>query len=162
MKKKQQKYENTGKRKGVKASVKLLAACQDHQVTYDGKTYGIFTEALSRLLRTKKTAEQLIAAVRKSYGYPRPNFFQYGSIIPSFDSHHPFMIEIKNAGIVTGYREPDLGPYNESDSDENLLSGDIDRNAVLLIESDENGLDTLDPGSGIKIIKRSGGRKLLV
>ncbi len=166
--KKQKKYKNTGKRTGVKAAVKLLAACQDNQVTYDGKKYGIFTEALSKILKNEdkvKDAGQLVSAVKKYYGYPKPNFFQYGSIIASFDEGNPFNIKIKDADKVSGYRKPVLAPFHDADSEDTIITGDVDRNAVLTIESDKGNINNIEAGAGIKIIKKTetkDGQKLLV
>lgn len=156
--KKQKKYKNSGKRKDVKAAVKLLAACQDDQVTYDGEKYGIFTKALSDILSSNKktkTAEQLVSAVKKVYGYPKPNFFQYGAIIPSFDAGDPFKIDIEHADKIKGYRKPDLAAFQEPDTEEDILTGDIDRNAVLSIETRNSKIKNVEPGSSVKIIKKA-------
>ena len=110
----QNKYRFRRKGTDVTASVTLLAACQDHQVTYDGKENGIFTEALRKLLENhacrKLNAAGLIRAVSQYYAHPIPNFFQYGSIIPSADQHSPFRIQIPQAAKVAGRREPHLLP----------------------------------------------------
>ena len=102
-------YKNKHQGTGVKASVKLLAACQDDEETLDGKNNGIFTEALMELVNDpayrNANCELLIAAVSKRYFFPKPNFFQYGSIIPSFDSSFPFTIKIPAATKITGMRD---------------------------------------------------------
>ena len=93
-------------RLNIGASVKLLAACQDDQVTYDGARNGLFTETLFSLLAAEKgdslNAKKLIQKSSRFYAYPRPNFFEYGSRIPAFDTHSPFVIDIPDAAKVSG------------------------------------------------------------
>ncbi len=152
-----ERYEDKPKRAGVKASVKLLAACQDHQVTYDGAEYGIFTEALRRILlsdQSRKRGEELIAAVRKQYSYPRPNFFEYGGIIRSFDEGVPFEINIENAGLTEGYRDPKLTDSRSFTEPDDPESGDIGRNAVVVLElEDGDMLADAAGGAEIKILE---------
>lgn len=100
----------------VLASVKLFAACQDNQVAYDGDTNGRFTAMLKALLDTglvdeKTGSEKLLDLLKSQYQYPTPNLLDYGSVIPSFDSHFPFMVHIPDAGEIAGYRYP---PSEES------------------------------------------------
>jgi hypothetical protein len=151
------KYKNSSKREGVVASVKLLAACQDNQVTYDGAQLGIFTEALGKLLGQQNgsptIAEELVAGVRKHYSYPRPNFFEYGSIIPSFDKSLPFDIKIPNATKVTGTRAPKLTPFIPSREAADFSTGDIDSNAILVVDIEGKGLDNLAGGKDIEIVE---------
>jgi hypothetical protein len=160
----QEQYVNTSKRKGVKAAVKLLAACQDHQVTYDGEEYGIFTEALSRLIaeNPNATAETLVNGVRAHYSFPKPNFFQYGSIIPDFDSGFPFAIKLKDSA-VTGYREPVSIDYETCGADD-YFTGQVDRNAVVMatITGGLNG--SIEGGAEIAILdkKETGNETTLV
>lgn len=108
------KYRFQRKGAAVKASVTLLAACQDHQVTYDGTENGIFTSAMQSLLRhpeyKKLNAKELIRAVPMFYADPTPNFFQYGGVIPSAEKYNPFRIHIPQAARVEGYRAPKLLP----------------------------------------------------
>ncbi|MGC3947939.1 MAG: S8 family serine peptidase [Chryseolinea sp.] len=108
----QDKYKTTKQVEGVHASVKLLAACQDDEETLDGEKNGIFTENLMLILTDPayKSAhsEMLIEAVRAKYFFPRPNFFEYGGIMPSFDHGSPFEINISKPTIVTGNREPSI------------------------------------------------------
>jgi len=106
------KYRFRRKGSAVKASVTLLAACQDHQITYDGAENGIFTAALKNLLQNRKyqrlSADALLKAVSLFYSNPTPNHFHYGSIIPSAQQRNPFLINIPKAGIVEGYKPPHL------------------------------------------------------
>lgn len=149
------KYKYTNKRKDVRAAVKLLAACQDHQVTYDGAQYGIFTAALGKLLDSNgadQTAEGLISAVRKSYSYPKPNFFEFGAIMPAFDKSMPFEINIEDA-TITGYRPPVLTPFNEIKEPDDPTSGNIDRKAVLLVELNNKVLPDVAGGAEIEILE---------
>ncbi|KAA2243561.1 S8 family serine peptidase [Chitinophaga agrisoli] len=108
----QDKYRVKKQAAGVKAAVKLLAACQDDQETLDGANNGIFTEAFMSILPDPAYAtancEMLMAAVRNRYQFPVPNFFQYGGIIDAFDYGFPFAIDIPNAATVTGHRDPIL------------------------------------------------------
>ena len=133
----QKKYKNKTKRKEVKAAVKLLAACQDHQVTYDGKKYGLFTENLKAVIEDnenrKLTASQLIAAVKERYAFPYPNFFEYGTIIPSFDDAFPFTINIENATVSNGYRDAALKAGKTRSRDDDYTNADINRSAQVEI-----------------------------
>ena len=144
----QKNYKNRHQGAKVKASVKLLAACQDDEETLDGEKNGIFTEALMELIHDQgfknANCELLIAAVCKRYFFPKPNFFQYGSIIPSFDKGFPFAINIANATKITGMRVPDLS----ANTSRNIRTSvdiadlrDISKSAELLIEimGDNNG-----------------------
>ncbi len=112
-----QKFRFRRKGEDVKASVTLLAACQDHQVTYDGKENGIFTEALRKLLAhpmyRKLDAEGLIRAIPQFYANPTPHFFHYGSIIPAAAQYSPFRIRIPRATHVEGYRAPNLPMHQQ-------------------------------------------------
>lgn len=89
----------------IGASVKLLAACQDDEVTYDGEKNGLFTQTMLALLADKKwsdkNAKELIFGSSTFYSYPRPNFFEYGSRMPSFDKYSPFQIQVPEADKVT-------------------------------------------------------------
>ena len=165
----QKRFENTPKVKGVQAAVKLLAACQDHQVTYDGDHLGLFTESLKDLITQSSasyTAQQLVDEVRRKYSFPRPNFFEYGSIIPSFDVSFPFSIEIPNAGITAGYREPVLHPGNMPRSTEDAFTTpDIDRGAQLTITINGQVNETLAGGAEVDVLEErstDGGKELLV
>lgn len=136
----------------VKASVKLLAACQDDQTTYDGVKNGVFTEAFIHLFNegTSLNAEKLIGEIRTRYYFPRPNFFEYGGIIPSFDEAFPFRIDIPNAAKVTGVREPDLSAVPVNNEEDSWETRRINRNAILLLEGD---VDELDAGNHIEILE---------
>jgi len=137
----QKNYRNRHQGAKIKASVKLLAACQDDEETLDGEKNGIFTEALMELVHDKgfgnANCEMLIAAVSKRYFFPKPNFFQYGSIIPGFDKGFPFTINIANATKITGTRLPDLSE-NKSRKIRTFVEQadlrDISKSAELLIE----------------------------
>lgn len=137
----QNKYKNIHQGANVKAAVKLLAACQDDEETLDGKENGIFTEALMKIVNSSAnqhlTGELLISMVGKHYFFPKPNFFQYGSIIPSFDQSFPFAIKIPDAGKVTGYRKPDLSASVSRTivpSFDHTDLNDINKAAEILIE----------------------------
>lgn len=159
----QKKYKNKAQVEGVKASVKLLAACQDDQTTFDGEANGVFTESFIDLFRNPKfkkaTAETLIDEIRERYYFPRPNFFQYGGIIPSFDRSFPFLIEIPDADKVTGTRDPDLSPSKVSRSltaEEQWDDVKVKRNAQLLIETSTPLSNKLAGGKDIEILERKG------
>ena len=98
------------KKFSMKAAVKLLAACQDDEVTYDGPQNGIFTASLLALLNNPMTAGLNAAGLYKhsglAYHFPHPNLFVYGSVIPSFDRHSPFEINIPEPKKVSGMRKP--------------------------------------------------------
>lgn len=98
------------KKFSMKAAVKLLAACQDDEVTLDGDENGLFTATLLHLLQDPATAnasaKELFIRSSMAYQFPHPNLFEYGSIIPSFDKYSPFEINIPDAKKVTGMRKP--------------------------------------------------------
>lgn len=157
------KYRFRRKGSDVKASVTLLAACQDHQVTYDGVENGIFTEALKNLMRNRKyqrlNAEGLVKAVSLFYSNPMPNFFQYGSIIPTAKRNNPFLINIPEAGVVEGYKVPHLPdpqgpglfPYPPAGLDNETLQA---KSAVLRVEIPRfSNPDILKPGKDIKVLR---------
>lgn len=102
------------RKRRVNASVKLLAACQDNQVAYDGLENGRFTGALktliaNRKLRNKTSAKALLKLLTNPY--TTPNLLDYGPIIPAFDQYNPFLVNIPDAAVATGYRQP---PSDES------------------------------------------------
>ena len=151
----QEKYADIPQAENVKAAVKLLAACQDDQTTFDGAGNGVFTESFIDLFKKpafrNATAEMLIREIRRRYYYPRPNFFQYGAIIPSFDNAFPFTINIPDATAITGYRLPDLSPVSIAATP----SGEpaVQRNAQLLIEPAPPGITG---GRDIEVLDRRG------
>ena len=139
----QEKYKTKKQGSGVKASVKLLAACQDDEETLDGRNNGIFTEAFINIFKDaasrQSTAEQLISTVSTKYFFPKPNFFQYGAIIPSFDNNFPFQINIPDADKVTGYRVPDLKASFQPTRPPSVFNRPFDtletkKNAILIID----------------------------
>ncbi|MRG48371.1 S8 family serine peptidase [Chitinophaga sp. SYP-B3965] len=157
----QKKYKNKAQVEGVKASVKLLAACQDDQTTFDGEANGVFTESFIDIFKQPKfknaTAETMIDEIRERYYFPRPNFFQYGGIIPSFDKSFPFLINIPDADKVKGKRDPDLTPSKVSRSltpEEQWDDVKVKKNAQLVIET-ETPLDAkLVGGKDIEILEK--------
>jgi Subtilase family/Caspase domain len=167
----QKKYKNKRQAAGVKASVKLLAACQDDEETLDGTDNGIFTEAFISILGDDTfkdaTAEELITEVRNRYFFPRPNFFQYGGIIKSFDKAFPFLIDIPDAAKVSGYRKPDLTPQIGSRQIPPIeKQWDTLKNkkpAVLIIEIDNGAADQWVGGKEVTIIekKKRGAKDIL-
>ena len=165
----QKVYKTRHKGAGVKASVKLLAACQDDEETLDGKTNGIFTEAFIHLFKegesNQSTAEELIQKVSKQYYFPTPAFFQYGGIIPSFDAAFPFRITIADAGTVTGYRNPDVNGQKPAPVSE-PARGQWDtleqkKPAVLIVETVGGLAGDWTAGKEIKVLnkKQKGSRE---
>ena len=150
------------KAEGVEASVMLLAACQDHQVTYDGAENGIFTEALKQLLRKHKnlSGEALIQSISRFYTFPTPNFFRYGGIIRAFDTENPFKIIIPDADVVIGNRDP-LLPEAKGNPGFVLPpdgwspeSPAKTKAAVLRVEiHGASGVEELDPGNDVKLLR---------
>ena len=138
----QKKYTIKKQAAGIKAAVKLMAACQDDEETMDGAHNGIFTEAFMELFKSaenkKANAEKLIELVSARYYFPRPNFFQYGSIIPAFDKGFPFTIKIDGADKVTGFRKPDLKGSKKTREykpvSEQRGTTEIQKAAVLVID----------------------------
>ncbi|HEX2533226.1 MAG TPA: S8 family serine peptidase [Chitinophagaceae bacterium] len=168
----QKAYKTKRQGSGVKAAVKLLAACQDDEETLDGERNGIFTEAFIGLFQQEAyrgaTAEALIDAVSNRYFFPKPNFFQYGAIIESFDQSFPFDIQIPDAGKVTGNRRPELQqgrPARASCPEPAVLeeTPEEQRTAVLVVEV-EGGLGgNWTPGKGVTVLeqKQQPGREIL-
>ena len=156
------KYETKHQAKGVKAAVKLLAACQDDQETLDGEKNGIFTEAFGNLFKDpdyrKANCETLIAGVSSRYFYPHPNFFQYGGIIPSFDYSFPFSIEIPEPGKVTGYRKPDLSAtvatHSLRSANEKWDMLEMTEPAVILLEIEGTIKGKLTGGKEAEILEK--------
>lgn len=153
----------------VKAAVTLLAACQDDQETLDGKSNGIFTEALSKLLASdntlNRTAPQLIQDISSYYVSPRPFCFQYGSIIPSAEASSPFKIEIPDAATIKGYRSANIPPVAPAPAFDMNPAGWVDteaksKSAVLRLEFMGEMSDVmLKEGRSVKILfgpERSG------
>ncbi|GEP97772.1 hypothetical protein CCY01nite_40320 [Chitinophaga cymbidii] len=132
----QRQFETQPQAEDIKAAVKLLAACQDNQTTFDGEENGVFTESFMQLFEDdafcNATAEELINRIRENYYFPRPNFFQYGAIIPSFDQSFPFIINIPDAAKVTGYRAPDLGAVPVERTAPTGIQ--VRKNAVLVLD----------------------------
>lgn len=109
----------TRRRSQMGASVKLFAACQDNQKAYDGQQNGRFTAMLKQMIDTGKvnkstSSESLLQLLKVQYQYPTPNLLDYGAIIPAFDRYFPFLVNITEPEIVTGYRNP---PSNEAAPD---------------------------------------------
>ncbi|WP_343702376.1 S8 family serine peptidase [Chitinophaga sp.] len=164
----QKPYKKTPQAENVKAAVKLLAACQDDQTTYDGEKNGVFTEAFMELFKKpafkNATAETFIDEIRERYYFPRPNFFQYGAVIPSFDRSFPFAIDIPDAAGINGYRQPDLKPQPLQRS---LTPGEewdevkVKRNAQLLVELEAPADNPFTAGKDIVILEQEGNTWLL-
>ncbi|RPD39909.1 S8 family serine peptidase [Chitinophaga barathri] len=159
----QKKYRKTKQASNVKAAVKLMAACQDDQTTYDGEANGIFTEAFIHLFdqpsMQKATAETLIDEIREKYYFPRPNFFQYGGIIPAFDTAFPFTIHIPDADKVKGSRSPNLRPVpiqRNISLEEQWDNVKVKKNAQLLIEFEEKPDADLTGGKDIEVLEQDG------
>lgn len=95
----QEKYKRTRKQAGVGASVRLFAACQDNQITFDGDQNGRFTGVIKDLILSGKwqhisNVQQFIDTLRAAYAYPTPNFFSYGLENLNFDHNFPLKIDI--------------------------------------------------------------------
>ncbi len=164
----QKKYKKTAQADNMKAAVKLLAACQDDQTTYDGEKNGVFTEAFMELFKKPAfktaTAETFIDEIREQYYFPRPNFFQYGAIIPSFDRSFPFAIDIPDAASVKGYRAPDLQPQpleRSLSAEEAWDQVKVKKNAQLLVEFDTPLTGPFTGGSDMVILENDGSTLLL-
>ncbi len=153
----------------VKASVKLLAACQDEQQTLDGKEHGIFTKALKELLSDpanhKMNAEELLQAVGEKYYYPHPNFFQYGGIISTFDEAFPFQIGLPHTR-VSGYRQPESKPvknYYKQVQPWIAETAEVKAAAILLLELSSKPTDQIKGGAELVILdeREEDGRYLI-
>ena len=156
----QEKFKYKSKRSEVKASVKLLAACQDDQSTYDGEKYGLFTGTLNKLFLQdgfSGNAREIIAKIKKYYTFPHPNCFEYGSVIESFDKGFPFAINIENADTLSGYLNPTQTSVKDIIANNDITTGNVDKNALLLVEF-QGEAPQLEEGDQIKIIKQKGTR----
>ena len=83
----------------IAASVQLFAACQDDQVTYDGKTNGIFTDAFKTLAdsgewRNLSNTAALLERLRTFFRYPKPNYIAYGEGLPVFEYNFPLLADL--------------------------------------------------------------------
>ncbi|RYY59035.1 MAG: hypothetical protein EOO05_14580 [Chitinophagaceae bacterium] len=158
----QEKYRTTRDGQQVKASVKLLAACQDDEETLDGAENGIFTEAFINIFRegkhTKTNGPDLIAEVCNRYSFPRPNFYEYGSIIDTFDKGFPFEVNIPDAGKVSGWRKPASGQQTPATAKPSIdLTDELQqrKNAVVLVET-EGGIDAAwIEGRSVKVLDKT-------
>lgn len=84
----------------VAASVQLFAACQDDQVTYDGKTNGIFTDAFKTLVdsgewRNLTQPDALLERLRSFFRYPEPNYMAYGEGLAVFEHNFPLLADLQ-------------------------------------------------------------------
>ncbi|MCB0569337.1 MAG: caspase family protein, partial [Phaeodactylibacter sp.] len=82
--------------KEVLASVKLFAACLDHQVAREGKRYSHFTGELLRILREEPAVPDYAAlhqALLKTAVFQTPNYFEVGLKDRAFDESLPFSID---------------------------------------------------------------------
>lgn len=156
------RYKSMRRSGRVEASVKLLAACQDHQQTFDGARNGIFTEALDHVLALPEyrhaTAGALIQAVCARYSFPNPQFFEYGGIIPAYDANGPFDIDIPDAHVVEGYREPDLIAAAAQAVVKREIpprSVAISHHAVLSLTSESPIADTLTGGEDVLLTQEN-------
>jgi subtilisin family serine protease len=96
----------------IKAAVMLFAACQDHQVAYDGLKHGRFTSALKQLIENDymgaKDAKGIYNLLKSVFTYPVPNLFLYGAQIPAFEDSIPFLInKAGKKDVVTKIRKPE-------------------------------------------------------
>ncbi|MEZ4943630.1 MAG: S8 family serine peptidase [Saprospiraceae bacterium] len=83
----------------VRASVQLFAACQDDQVTYDGPSNGIFTEAFKTLFYSGDWQQltnrmALLEHLRRFFRYPTPNHQAYGPGLNIFDQKFPLLADL--------------------------------------------------------------------
>ncbi len=83
----------------VKASVQLFAACQDDQITYDGKANGIFTDVFKTLAysgewRGLNRPDALLARLQAAYKYPRPNYMTIGENPLAFAGAFPLLANL--------------------------------------------------------------------
>ena len=95
----QDQFKRVRKKSGLGASVKLFAACQDNQITFDGDENGRFTEAIKKIILGKEwqqldNSQRFIDALRAEYAFPTPNYFQYGRTDLAFDHNFPLLIDL--------------------------------------------------------------------
>lgn len=81
----------------LNASVLLLAACQDEEVTMDGVLNGRFTSALKEVIKEGKAQffnrpKDIIDQIAQYYSYPNPNFLPYGKSSKFLTQGNPFFI----------------------------------------------------------------------
>lgn len=108
--------KKTGKRQ-VRAAVQLFAACQDNQITYDGKTNGIFTDAFKTLIHSGEwnsltNSSALLGRLRGFFQYPVPNYLAYGEGLPVFDSGFPLLAGLSDNSATQDARIRGAQPEN--------------------------------------------------
>ncbi|HEY0740326.1 MAG TPA: S8 family serine peptidase [Chryseosolibacter sp.] len=158
----QKNYETVAQAEGLMAAVKLLAACQDDEETLDGEKNGIFTEAFIEIFKSaagrSANAEQLIEMVKCRYFFPRPNYFGYGAIIPSYDASFPFLIDIPDATRIEGYLEPKFDQLeNDIRKRPTFVADDVDLElpAVLDVTLIGKQWDNVVDDKKVKVLQRS-------
>lgn len=101
----QDKYKKNSKTEDIGASVRLFAACQDNQITFDGKDNGRFTSVIKDIIYSGEwqeltSTQQFIERLRKAYAFPTPNFYSYGADNLDFDYNFPLMIDLTPADPI--------------------------------------------------------------
>jgi hypothetical protein len=85
-----------GRGADVRASVLLISACQDWELSYDGSPNGVFTGALLRTWNRgafQGTYPELHAAIHAAtQSVQRPNYFKAGVPNPAFEAQRAFSI----------------------------------------------------------------------
>lgn len=119
----QEKYKRNFKTENIGASVRLFAACQDNQITYDGEQNGRFTGVIKQIIYSGEwqrlpNAQALINRLRQAYAFPTPNYFSYGAENLAFDHNFPLKIQLdpvtdSQAAPIPSTSTPDNEPITE-------------------------------------------------
>ncbi len=119
------------------ASVLLLAACEDDEVTFDGRRNGRFTHTLKYVLGNFpiSSPQFIIDKISSYYEYPHPKITDYGAASNFRSKGNPFLIV------------PDINPEDTStddandgdDEEEPRIDPTPEPNSNIIVLSSENG-----------------------
>jgi len=117
----QEKFKRNEKTENIGASVRLFAACQDNQITFDGELNGRFTGVFKQIIYSGEwqrlsDAQALIDRLRSAYAFPTPNFYSYGAENLAFDYNFPLKIALDSIS------DPKIAPIPSSSVEAPLVA----------------------------------------
>jgi len=105
----------------VEASILSLAACQDHQVAYDGMINGVFTSNLKHVLegglnKHFEKPKSILDEIMENNYYPSPYLMTYGTDSTFFSHGNPFLIkpQKKTSLAINGGSRFEIKPLKSS------------------------------------------------
>jgi len=124
----------------INATVLLLAACQDDEVTFDGLKNGRFTRSLLYVLDnfTISNPEAITKEINSYYQYPEPKVTHYGTSIDFKTKGNPFLI-IPNK--TEEKIENDIGNGKNSELFDIIENSPIFKTNTILLSSETNQLN---------------------